>query len=187
MALPVIHHTYRVVSNPEAKNVGQNGTPLLEIRAASNKNKKVDPGTGDNGSDYKTVATQWANLQAWSETAEAIYNQGLDVGDQIEIVGEIETQEWEDKNGGGKRSKDVITIRMFQIWKKRDRQNGGNGGGFGQQSVSNAASQQGFGGQQNRQQGADDPWGGASQGGFGGNGGGFGGGGFGGGSDEPPF
>ncbi|QNL30535.1 ERF family ssDNA binding protein [Gordonia phage SpeedDemon] len=186
MALPVIHHTYRVASNPEAKNVGQAGTPKLEFRAAANKNKKVDPGTGDNGGDYKTVATQWANLEAWREVAEAIYSQGLAVGDQIEIVGEVETQQWDDQNGGGKRSKDIITIRMFQIWKKQDRQNNG-GGGFGQQSVSNAAAQQGFGGQQNRQQGADDPWGGASQGGFGGNGGGFGGGGFGGGSEEPPF
>ncbi|QIG58745.1 ssDNA binding protein [Gordonia phage DatBoi] len=188
MALAEIRGTFRVGTDPETKNVGQDGVPLISFRAAASKNRRVDPGTGDNGSDYKTLATHWTNMQAWRDVAEKLYADGVAKGDQVEILGEVETQEWE--KDGQKHSKDVVTIKWAQVWKKRDNN---NGGGFGQQSVANAAAQQGFGGgQQNQHSGTGgDVWGANSSnfgggGGFGGNSGGFGGSSFGGG-DEPPF
>ncbi|AXH70461.1 ssDNA-binding protein [Gordonia phage Daredevil] len=148
-----IFGTFTLAADPELRFT-QSGTAVVSLRAAANKNKRLQDGS------YETLATHWANIQAWGPEAEAITEQAVK-GDRIEIVGEPETQEWEDRDTGQKRSKDVINIKFFKVWKK---DGNGNGGGRGQQSVGGAIQgQQRNQGRQQQQRG-DDPWGGTPQG-----------------------
>ena len=59
----------------------------------------------------------WLDCTIWnrgeSKQADRVF-QTLDKGAQIYIEGRIGMDEWEDKNGGGKRSKLFITVETFQ-------------------------------------------------------------------------
>ena len=175
MALAQIFGTFTLGSHPELRQTPQ-GTPVLDIRAAANKNKRLPDGS------FETKATHWANLNFWNTAASEVAATATK-GDRIEIVGEVETQEWEDKNDGSKRSKDLVRVKFFKVWKKDSDQQG--------QSIAGAMQQQGGYPQQNfqqqpqnfpggfQQQGGypqqgQDPWGGGQQQ-------------FGIGDDTPPF
>jgi single-strand DNA-binding protein len=88
---------------------------------------------------YKTASGEaredvcFVDCTAFGKAGEII-NQYCTKGKQIYIEGRLKYDTWEDKNGGGKRSKHVIIVENFQFLGGRDGAGGGGGvGGDGGQ------------------------------------------------------
>jgi len=112
----------------------------------------------------------FVDCEAWGRTAE-VMSQYLGKGRSVFIEGRLKLDQWEDKNGGGKRSKLSVVVENFQfVDSGQGGGNSGGGGGGGGYARSNA--------------------GGGAPAGAGASGGGFGGGNQGGGDinhDDIPF
>ena len=64
------------------------------------------------GQDREEV--MFIDCSAWGKTAETI-NQYFQKGKPIFIEGRLKLDTWEDKQGGGKRSKHVVVVENFQF------------------------------------------------------------------------
>lgn len=69
----------------------------------------------------------FVDCTAWGKTAELI-NQYFTKGKPIFVQGRLKLDTWEDKQGGGKRSKLSVVVENFQFVGGRD--GGGAGGGY---------------------------------------------------------
>ncbi len=94
-------------------------TPVVEFGVAVNRRWK-----GPNGEDREE--TTFVDCSAFAKTAEVI-NQYFTKGKPIFIEGRLKFDSWEDKQGGGKRSKLTVVIENFQFIGGRE--GGGAGGG----------------------------------------------------------
>lgn len=82
-----------------------------------------------NGEDREEVT--FVDVTAFGKQAEVI-NQYCTKGKPLFIEGRLKYDSWEDKNGGGKRSRLTVVIENFQfIGGRQDGQAGGGGGGGG--------------------------------------------------------
>jgi single-strand DNA-binding protein len=79
------------------------------------------------GEDREEV--NFIDCTAWGKTGEVI-NQYFQKGKPIFIEGRLKYDSWEDKQGGGKRSKLTVVVDNFQFIGGRD--GGGQGGGGSQ-------------------------------------------------------
>lgn len=86
----------RLTKKPEIRTI-PSGTVVADISVA------VEDGFGEN------KKTCFIDCVAWAKTAEHI-QKFYDKGAGIVIRGRLSQDTWEDKNGGGKRSKHRITI-----------------------------------------------------------------------------
>ena len=84
-----------------------------------------------NGEDREEVT--FVDVTAFGKQAEVI-NQYMTKGKPIFIEGRLKYDQWEDKNGGGKRSKLTVVIENFQFIGGRDGAGAGGGGGGGDYS-----------------------------------------------------
>jgi single-strand DNA-binding protein len=100
-----------------------NQTPVVEFGLAVNRRWK-----GPNGEDKEE--TTFVDISAFARTAEVI-NQYFTKGKPIFIEGRLKFDSWEDKQGGGKRSKLTVVAENFQFIGGRDGAGGGGGGGGG--------------------------------------------------------
>jgi single-strand DNA-binding protein len=134
MALPTISGTAKILADPELR-FGQSGIAVLKVRMAFNSRKK-DPNTGAWSDDRSFYVTGVLFNQAAENGAEALVRLT-----EVVVTGRLCTEEWEDKNGGGKRSAPSLLIdsigpavNQFQTAsvRKLERSGGGNaprGGG----------------------------------------------------------
>lgn len=88
-------------------------------------NRKYKTGSGEEREDVCFV-----DCSAWGKQAEVI-NQYLTKGRGIMLEGRLKLDQWDDKQGGGKRSKLTVVVESFQFVGGRDQQGGGGGGGGG--------------------------------------------------------
>jgi single-strand DNA-binding protein len=95
----------RLTRDPQLRYL-PNTTPICEFGVVMNRKYKV----GDEDRDEAT----FVDCQAWGKTAEVI-NQHLAKGKEIFIEGRLKYEAWEDKNGGGKRSKLLVVVDNFQF------------------------------------------------------------------------
>ena len=79
-----------------------------------------------NGEDREEVL--FIDCSCFGKGAEII-NQYCQKGKQLLVEGRLRYETWEDKQGGGKRSKHSVSVDNFQLMGGRD----GGGGGGGQQ------------------------------------------------------
>lgn len=93
-------------------------TPVAEFGVACNRRFK-----SAQGEDREEVT--FVDCTAFGKQAEVI-NQYFNKGKPIFIEGRLKYDTWEDKQGGGKRSKLSVVIENFQFVGGRD---GGGGGG----------------------------------------------------------
>jgi len=150
MSIPTIQGIAGILTDPTVEATPQ-GTPILKLFIAMNDSR------------YDEQERKWVTMKqfaveavAWEKTAERLGNV-LSKGDQIYVEGRLETQSWEDKNGGGKRSKPVLTIRTARKLEKTQSQN--NGGGFGGNNSGGSAN--------SWNAPAEDPWSSNTGGGWG--------------------
>jgi len=80
------------------------------------------------GEDREEVT--FVDCSAFGKTGELI-NQYFTKGKPIFIDGRLKYDSWEDKQGGGKRSKLTVIVENFQFIGGRDQGGGGGGGGGG--------------------------------------------------------
>lgn len=80
---------------------------------------------GANGEEREEVT--FVDVTAWGKQAEII-NQYFSKGKPIFLQGRLKLDQWEDKQGGGKRSKLTVVLEQFQFVGGRE---GGQRGGEG--------------------------------------------------------
>jgi single-strand DNA-binding protein len=93
-------------------------TAVVEFGVAMNRKYK-----GANGEEKEEVT--FVDVAGFGKMAEVI-NQHFQKGKQILIEGRLKFDSWEDKQGGGKRSKLSVIADSFQFVGGRDEQGGGN-------------------------------------------------------------
>ncbi len=98
-----------------------NQTAVVDFGIACNRKWK-----GPNGEDREEVT--FVDVSSFGKQAEVI-NQYFTKGKPIFIEGRLKLDQWEDKQGGGKRSKLHVIIENFQFIGGRDGGGGGGGGG----------------------------------------------------------
>ena len=111
-----------------------NQTPIAEFGLAVNRRYRTQ-----SGEDREEV--NFFDCSAWGKTGELI-NQYFTKGKPIFIEGRLKYDSWEDKQGGGKRSRVTIVVENFQFIGSRDG-GGGGGGGYGGQGGGHDQSQGG--------------------------------------------
>src|SRR4051794_9431077 len=122
-----------------------NQTQVVEFGLAMNRRFKTAT-----GEDREEVC--FVECAAFGRTAEVI-NQYFTKGKPIFIDGRLKFDQWEDKQGGGKRSKLSVVVDNFQFIGGRDGGGGGPGGGGGGGAGAGGYEQQGgnYGGDQTEQ------------------------------------
>src|SRR3954452_21411670 len=98
-------------------------TAVTEFGLACNRKFKTQA-----GEDKEEVT--FVDCTAFGRTGEVI-NQYFTKGKLIFIEGRLKYDQWEDKQGGGKRSKITVVVDNFQFIGGRDGGGGGGGGGGG--------------------------------------------------------
>ena len=116
----------RVVGDPEGPKVlGASGTTLVKFRLACGRGKK-NPQTGqwERGPDQLYIDCDvFTSPGAKFNLCDLVLNR-VAKGSEVLVEGRLQQDEWEDKNGGGKRSKHKIAVTEVQVF-------GGSGGGEG--------------------------------------------------------
>lgn len=96
-------------------------TAVAEFGVACNRKFKTAQGE-------EREEVTFVDCTAFAKTAELI-NKYFTKGKPIFIEGRLKYDQWEDKQGGGKRSKITVVVNNFQFIGGRDGAGGGQGGG----------------------------------------------------------
>lgn len=114
------------------------GTAVCEFGIAINERWSDKSGE-------KQERTTFVDCTAWAKTAEII-GEHLSKGKPIFICGKLQTDQWEDKTSGQKRSKLKVVVDKFEFVGGDRKQGGGSQGQY--QSESGEGSQETTGGDQ---------------------------------------
>lgn len=170
-----------MASNGTSITVVGNLTGPLDLRFTSNGVAVANGTIASTPRTFNRQANEWEDgttefwpITIWREAAEQA-TESLDKGTRVIATGNVKVDEWEDKNGGGKRTRMVIDVDEIgpslkyatARVAKAQRGGGGNQGGYG------GGQGGGYGGGFGGGQGYGAPQGG--QGGYGSQGGAFGG------------
>src|SRR5215212_8150468 len=117
----------RLTAEPEAGAL-PNGTRVVKFRFAVGRSKK-NPQTGQWENDPNPL---YIDCEAFSRSDSkfdlvGLISQYVKKGDPLYIEGRLQLDQWEDKNGGGKRSKHKIVVENVEFLGGRG--DGGEGGG----------------------------------------------------------
>lgn len=93
-----------------------NQTAICEFGFAINREYKGADGT-------KRQDVTFIDCKIFGKLAE-VFNQYMSKGKPAYLEGRLSFEQWEDKNGGGKRSKHVATIDSFQFLASGQKQDG---------------------------------------------------------------
>jgi len=110
--------------DPQLSHIPTSNTAVVEFGLACNRRFK-----SANGEDREEVT--FVDCTAYGKQAEVI-NQYCQKGKALFVQGRLKLDQWEDKQGGGKRSKLRVVVEQFQFVGGRD--GGGQGGGGGDAS-----------------------------------------------------
>jgi single-strand DNA-binding protein len=106
--------------DPQLRYLPSSNTPVAEFGLATNRKFKTA-----SGEEREEVC--FVDCTAWGKQAE-ILNQYCQKGRPLFVEGRLKLDQWEDKQGGGKRSKLTVVVENFQLLGGRD---SGGGGGAG--------------------------------------------------------
>ncbi len=104
----------RLARDPELRRT-QTGTPVASFRLAVDRDFK-DKTTGER-------ATDWIDVVAWRSTAEFV-SRYFTKGRMAVVEGRLQIRDWTDKDGGKRRSAEVVAENVYFGDSKRD----GDGG-----------------------------------------------------------
>ena len=104
-------------ADPEVRYT-QSGTAVANLRLATNESY-VDKTTGE-----RTERTDWHRVVAWGKLAE-IVGQYLSKGRQIYVEGQLQTRQWQDKEGNTRYTTEVRAGDLVML--------GGRGGAPGEE------------------------------------------------------
>ncbi|MDQ1281770.1 MAG: single-strand DNA-binding protein [Patescibacteria group bacterium] len=95
-----------LTSDPDLKSM-PNGNKVVSFGLATNRSYK-------DASGAKKEVAEFHNIVAFGKLAE-IFAQWLKKGKPVYVEGRIQTRNWEDKNGGGKKYRTEIVAENFQF------------------------------------------------------------------------
>ena len=121
----------------EIRHTGSN-TAVGNFGIAVNRRYKTQSG------EQREEVT-FVDCEAWGRTAE-VMSQYLSKGRSVFIEGRLKLDQWEDRNGGGKRSKLSVVVENFQFVDSGQGNGGPGGGGGGGGGYARSGAGQGGGG-----------------------------------------
>jgi single-strand DNA-binding protein len=128
----------RLTRDPESRTFANGGKVTKFGFAVSNRKKNTQ--TGQWEEEPMFIDCEAFNRGEFGTLANTI-EQYCRKGSQICIEGKLKLEQWEDKNGGGKRSKHLIVVESMQLLDgKQDGQGGGGGGGESRGSMNRGSS-----------------------------------------------
>jgi single-strand DNA-binding protein len=119
----VVVITGNLTRDPELRHTG-GGTPVCDLRVAVNSRRK-DGQTGE-----WVDKPNYFDVTVWGAQGENCANY-LSKGRPVAVEGRLDWQEWEAKDGSGKRQAVRIIANSVQFLGSRDGSGGGGGGGNG--------------------------------------------------------
>jgi single-strand DNA-binding protein len=114
--------------DPELKFI-QSGNAVLRLRMATSKRWMKD--------GQKQEKTEWHTVMVWGKRAEAL-NKILHKGKSIYVEGELQTRQWDDKDGNKRSTTEIVASEILLLGGPRD------GGERGERESSQQA--RGYGG-----------------------------------------
>ena len=109
-------------SDPELRYTGS-GTAVCNFSLATSESYKDRDGN-------QVENTEWHRIVAWARLAE-ICGEYLKKGRQVYIEGQLQTRQWEDKDGNTKYTTEIKAREMQMLGGRDDNSGGGNYGGGG--------------------------------------------------------
>ena len=109
-------------SDPELRYTGS-GTAVCNFSLATSESYKDRDGN-------QVENTEWHRIVAWARLAE-ICGEYLSKGRQVYIEGQLQTRQWEDKDGNTKYTTEIKAREMQMLGGRDDNGGGGNYGGGG--------------------------------------------------------
>lgn len=109
--------------DPETRRLG-NGDPVVNLRIATSESWR-DKATGE-----RKEKTEWHSVVIFNENLAKVAEQYLRKGSKIYVEGQLQTREWQDKDGQKRYSTEIVLQRFrgeLTILDGRD--SGGGGGG----------------------------------------------------------
>lgn len=157
MALPTVSGEFLVIGDPVLRFTPSGvAVANLRLKAASRQQNQQSQ-------QWEDKDVLWIDASVWRDPAQHVVDSIKDK-DLVVVTGEIKTREWEDKNGGGKRSQIELAIRSIgpSLQFRTTPHGAGGGQQAGQQTqVAPAPGQQvappPYGGQQAPQYGGGQP------------------------------
>ncbi|WIV32191.1 single-stranded DNA-binding protein [Paenarthrobacter sp. R1] len=113
MSIPTITDIAGIINAPELRYT-QSGKAVLSMRLAFNDSKY-----DEQQRKWVTTKTFYADAQAWEHAAERLA-ETLSQGEQVYVVGRLETQQWE--KDGEKKSKPVLNLQTVRKLAKAEPQ-----------------------------------------------------------------
>ena len=120
----------RLTDNPEPpRTLPNTGSTVVNFRFAVGRSKK-NPQTGQWENDPNPLYIDCAVFTSPGQKRDLcnVVTQYTRKGSQLYIEGRLQYETWEDKNGGGKRSKHKIVVDSIELL---DKAGGGDSGGGG--------------------------------------------------------
>jgi single-strand DNA-binding protein len=115
----------RLTRDPETRTFASGGKVVNFGFAVTNRRKNQQSGQWE---DYPMfIDCKAFNRGEFGKTADLI-EQYLSKGKQVFLEGKLDFEQWEDKNGGGKRSKHVLIVDNVQFLEPRQDGAGSEGG-----------------------------------------------------------
>jgi single-strand DNA-binding protein len=114
--------------DPELKYIS-NGNAVLRLRMATSKRWMKD--------GQKQEKTEWHTVMVWGKRAEAL-NKILHKGKSVYVEGELQTRQWDDKDGNKRSTTEIVASEILLLGGPRD------GGERGERESSQQA--RGYGG-----------------------------------------
>jgi len=128
----------RLTDNPEPpRTLPNSGSTVVKFRFAVGRSKK-NPQTGQWDPDPNPL---YIDCEAFSRSDAkfdlvGLISQYAKKGDPLYIEGRLQLDQWEDKNGGGKRSKHKVVVESVQLLGGNRGDDGGGGGMGGENRAS---------------------------------------------------
>ncbi len=122
----------RLTDNPEAPRSLPSGGTVVKFRFAVGRSKK-NPATGqwENDPNPLYIDCEVFSRPDSKRNLPDLITQYTKKGDPLFIEGRLVLDQWEDKNGGGKRSKHKIVVESVELLGGRNAEGGEGGGGGG--------------------------------------------------------
>ncbi len=120
----------RLTTEPE-KRVFESGTSVVKFRFAVGRSKKNDSGGWDKDPNQLYIDCEAFARPDSKRNLVDLITKFSHKGDPMYLEGRLVFEEWEDKNGGGKRSKHKIIIDSLEFLGARNNDGGGGSGDEG--------------------------------------------------------
>lgn len=110
----------RLTRDPELRHT-QGGAPVVSFSLAVDRDFK-DKSTGERATDF-------IDIVAWRQTAEFV-SRFFTKGRMAVVEGRLQIRDWTDKDGGKRRTAEVVADNVYFGDSKRDGEGGGYSGGY---------------------------------------------------------